>query len=131
MADLPPPRADAILVVDDDADSREMLVEYLQAKGFTVYAAPHGVTALRRADALRPRVILMDLARPILDGVETTRRLRANASLRDARIVAVTARVSAADREAAHRAGCDFFIPKPYDLATLATFVHGLMSAEP
>ena len=69
MADLPPPRADAILVVDDDADSREMLVEYLQAKGFTVHVARHGVTALRRADALRPRVILIDLAVPELDGL--------------------------------------------------------------
>ena len=41
-----PPRADAILVVDDDADSRAMLVEYLEDKGFTVHAAPTGETAL-------------------------------------------------------------------------------------
>ena len=131
MADLPPPRADAILVVDDDADSREMLVEYLQAKGFTVHAARHGVTALRRADALRPRVILIDLAVPELDGLETTRRLRANASLRDTTIITVATRLLATDPEAAHRAGCDFFIPKPYDLPTVATLVAGLMSARP
>ena len=92
MADLPPTCADPILIVDDDADSREMLAEYLLAKGFMVYAATHGVTALRRADALRPRMILIDLAGPGLDGLETTRRLRANASLRDTTIIAITTR---------------------------------------
>jgi CheY-like chemotaxis protein len=127
MADRQSTRADAILVVDDDADNREMLVEYLQARGFTVYAARNGVTALRRADALRPRVILMDLAMPTLDGLETTRRLRANASTRDATIVAVTGHTMTTDREAAHRAGCDFFLPKPYDLTTLTNFLDGVL----
>jgi CheY-like chemotaxis protein len=126
-----PPLADAILVVDDDTDSREMLVQYLQAGGFTVHAASDGATALVLADALRPRVILMDLAMPTLDGLETTRRLRANACGRDATIVMVTARAFATDREAASRAGCDFFFPKPIELPALARFVDGLMSARP
>jgi CheY-like chemotaxis protein len=92
------PLSDAILVVDDDTDSREMLVEYLQRKGFTVQAAPNGVTALALADALRPRVILMDLAMAERDGLETTRRLRVNANIRDTAIVAVTAHSLATDR---------------------------------
>jgi hypothetical protein len=70
-----PPRADAILVVNDDADSRAMLVEYLEDKGFSVHAAPTGETALALADTLRPRVILMDLSMPNLDGLETTASL--------------------------------------------------------
>jgi CheY-like chemotaxis protein len=121
------PLSDTILVVDDDTDSREMLVVYLQAKGFTVYAAPDGATALRLADTLRPRVILMDLAMPALDGLETTRRLRANANVQEAAIVMVTAHVFAADREAADRAGCNFFFPKPLDLPAFAHFIDGLM----
>ena len=123
------PLADAILVVDDNADSRAMLVEYLEDKGFTVHAAPTGEPALALADALRPRVILMDLSMPNLDGLETTRRLRANPSTRDATIVMLTARAFIGDRNAAHRAGCDFFVPKPYDLPTVATLIDGLMSA--
>ena len=119
--------ADAILVVDDDADSRELLVAYLQAKGFTVHASPNGPTALSVADAVRPRVILMDLTIPNVAGLDTTRRLRTHAGLRDATIIAVTARAFATDREAAHRAGCDFFIPKPYDLTTLGHVVDGLL----
>jgi two-component system, cell cycle response regulator DivK len=125
------PLSNAILVVDDDADSREMLVEYLEDKGFTVHAAPTGETALTLAHVLRPRVILMDLSMPNLDGLETTRRLRANPSTRAATIVMVTARAFIGDRNAAHRAGCDFFIPKPYALPTVATLVAGLMSARP
>jgi CheY-like chemotaxis protein len=125
------PLSDAILVVDDDADSRELPVEYLEDTGFTVHAAPTGETALTLADTLRPRVILMDLSMPNLDGLETTRRLRANPSTRAATIVMVTARAVISDRNAAHRAGCDFFIPKPYALPTVATLVAGMMSARP
>jgi two-component system cell cycle response regulator DivK len=121
------PLSDVILVVDDDADTLDMLVAYLQVQGFTVHAAPNGATALSLAGALRPRVILMDLAMAGLNGLETTRRLRANADLREATIIAVTGYAMATDREAAHRAGCDFFIPKPYDLTTLAHFVDGLL----
>jgi len=119
--------ADAILVVDDDADSRELLVAYLQAKGFTVHASPNGGKALSVAHAVRPRVILMDLTIPNVAGLDTTRRLRTHAGLRDATIIAVTARAFATDREAAHRAGCNFFIPKPYDLTTLGNVVDGLL----
>jgi CheY-like chemotaxis protein len=119
--------ADSILVIDDDTDNREMLVAYLQVQGFTVHASPDGATALALADALHPRVILMDLGMAGLDGLETTRQLRAHASLSDATIVAVTGHVFATDREAAYRAGCNFFIPKPYDVVTLAKFVDGLL----
>jgi CheY-like chemotaxis protein len=69
----------------------------------------------------------MDLLLPEIDGLETTRRLRANENTRDAAIIAVTAWALATDREAAHRASCNFFILKPYDLPTLANCVDGLM----
>src|ERR1700681_791838 len=126
-----PLRANAILVVDDDADSRAMLVEYLQAEGFTVHAAPTGEAALALADTLRPRMILIDLSMPNLDGLETTRRLRANPNTREATIVMVTARAFIGDRTAAHHAGCDFFIPKLYDLPTVATLVADLIAMRP
>src|ERR1700730_689513 len=123
------PLSDGILVVDDDADSRAMLVEYFLSSGFTVHAAPDGATALELADAFRPRVILMDLAMPRLDGLETTRRLRANARSGDATIVMVTARAFPTDRDSAYRAGCNFFVAKPYDLAALSKLVEDLVSA--
>ena len=119
--------SDSILVIEDDTDHREMLVAYLQLRGFMVHAGSAGGMALALADANRPRVILMNLSMPSVDGLETTRRLRANASIRESMIVAVMARALAADREAAHRAGCNFFFPKPLDLTTLGNFVDGLL----
>jgi CheY-like chemotaxis protein len=119
---------DPILVVEDDPDGREMLVQYLQFRGFNVHEAPDGAAALALASTLRPRVILLDLVMRNLDGLETTRRLRANVNTRNAVIVAVTARVFASDRAAAHRAGCDVFIPKPFDLTTLADRIDRLMA---
>jgi CheY-like chemotaxis protein len=121
------PLSDLILVVDDDVDNREMLVEYLHIRGFTVHAAPNGTTTFPLALSLLPRVIVMDLAMPEVDGLETTRRLRANASLRDTTIIAVTARALATDRDAAYRAGCNFFFQKPLDLTTLANLVDSLL----
>jgi CheY-like chemotaxis protein len=126
-----PPLADAILVVDDDAERRQTLAEYLAFAGFTVHTAANGATAVEVADALRPHVILMDLAMAELDGLETTCRLRAHASTKDATIVAVAAHADEAYREAASRAGCNFFVPKPLDLAVFAQFVAELMSAGP
>jgi two-component system, cell cycle response regulator DivK len=122
------PSPDPILVVDDDPDARDMLVEYLrQFKGFIVREASTGADALALASALHPRVILMDLSLGDLDGLEATRRLRANASTTHAIIVAVTGRVLASDRNEAHRAGCDAFISKPVDLTTLADDIGRLL----
>jgi CheY-like chemotaxis protein len=119
--------ADPILVVDDHPDGRDMLVEYLEFKGFNVHEAANGAAAIVLASTLQPRVILLDLAMRDLDGFETARRLRANDSTKDAIIIAVTARVFATDRHEADRAGCDAFIPKPFDLTTLADYISRLL----
>lgn len=104
-----------------------MLVEYPKFRGFNVHAAATGAAAIVLASTLQPRVILLDLAMRDLDGFETTRCLRTNVSTKDAIIVAVTARVFATDRNEAHRAGCDAFIPKPFDLTTLADYIDRLL----
>ena len=114
---------DLILVVDDDPVDRGMLVAYLQIKGFTVQEASNGASALALASTLHPRLILIDLAMADVDGLETARRLRANSSTKNAIIVAVTARALATDRNEAHRAGCDDFIPKPFDATTFDDYV--------
>jgi CheY-like chemotaxis protein len=119
--------AEPVLVVEDDADSREMLVQYLQFNGFNVHEAASGAAALGLASTLQPRVILMDLGMAGLDGLETTRRIRANVSTKQAIIVAVTGRVFAHDRNEAHRAGFDDFISKPFDVTTLPDYLDRLL----
>src|SRR5471030_2029812 len=115
---------DSVLVVDDEPAGREMLVEYLRSNGFNVHEASNGAAGIALASTLRPRVILMnDLATGDFDGLETTRRLRASAITKHAIIVAVMRRALMTDRNAAHRAGCDGFISKPFDLTTLAEYI--------
>jgi two-component system cell cycle response regulator DivK len=122
--------SDPVLVVDDHSDGRDMLVEYLQFRGFNVHEAANGAAALALASTLRPRLILLDLAMGGLDGFETARRLRAHVSTANAIIVAVTARVFATDRNEALRAGCDDFIAKPFDLTALADYLDRVLVTE-
>jgi CheY-like chemotaxis protein len=119
--------SEPVLVVEDDADCREMLVQYLQFNGFNVHEAASGAAALGLASTLQPRVILMDLGMAGLDGLETTRRIRANVSTKQAIIVAMTGRVFADDRNEAHRAGFDDFISKPFDVTTLPDYLDHLL----
>ena len=118
------PNKPSILVVDDSRDSREMLAEYLQFRGFDISVAANGEEALSAARRVRPEIILMDLSMPGIDGWEATRQLKADPLTRQAVIIAVSAHAFAPEREAAHRAGCDAFILKPYDLTILANALH-------
>lgn len=113
------PQDVGILVVDDFADGREVLVEYLRYCGFTVHGAASGTEAIEIALTARPRVILMDLAMPGIDGVETTRRLKADERTRDIIVIALTARAMLTDEAIAREVGCDGFIAKPCDLPSL------------
>jgi two-component system, cell cycle response regulator DivK len=110
----------SILIVDDSADSREMLAEYLAFRGFTISDAKDGEEAIEVARRVRPTIILMDLSMPRIDGWEATRQLKADPLTRHSVIIAVTAHAFAPERQAAQNAGCDAFVLKPYDLAVLA-----------
>ena len=85
-------------------------------------AARDGVEALTAALRERPRVILMDLTMPRMDGWEATRHLKADARTKDIVVVAVTAHASDDDGRA-QRAGCDYFMSKPVALDQLETMV--------
>ncbi len=111
----------SILVVDDSADNREMLADYLTLMGFSVSTASDGAEALALAEELRPHVVLMDLHLPgTMDGWEATRRLKTQPSLRHTVVIAVTAHAFPLDHERAMRAGCRAVVVKPYDLDALA-----------
>lgn len=101
-----------MLVVEDYGDARVLVAEHLRDSGFEVLTAADGETAVELALAHGPRVILMDLALPGIDGFEATRRIRA-ASKTPMGIVAVSAMSGAKARADATSAGCDGFIAKP------------------
>jgi CheY-like chemotaxis protein len=111
--------ADPILIVDDNALNLRLLGVLLEARGYTVRTAASAEEALVLLETWQPRLILVDLRLPGIDGLELTRRLRTMPATKDLPIVAVTAHAMAADRDAALAAGCDGFVTKPIDTRTL------------
>ena len=102
-----------MLVVEDYGDARVLVAEHLRDSGFEVLTAADGETAVELALAHHPRVILMDLALPGIDGFEATRRIRNATNGMPMGIVAVSAMSGAKARADATSAGCDGFIAKP------------------
>jgi two-component system cell cycle response regulator DivK len=84
----------AVLVVDDYGDVRDVVARILENAGFLVRTASNGLEALIAAYEMRPRVIVMDVSMPVLDGVEATRLIKAGETTRDARVIAYTANPS-------------------------------------
>jgi two-component system cell cycle response regulator DivK len=109
-----------ILVVDDYPDGREMVAEYLAYHGFPIREARDGHEAIELAASWKPRVILMDLQMPGMDGWEVTRRLKADPDTQDILVVAVTAHALRREVQAARAAGCDAVVSKPCALSLLA-----------
>lgn len=106
----PPAR---ILVVDDKADNREILVSALGAIGFEVREADDGEAAIRENESWLPHLILMDLRMPGVDGYEATRRIRAEGINSQVVVIATTASAFDKDRREVLAAGVDDFIAKP------------------
>lgn len=112
-----------ILVVDDVEDTREICTEYLEFRGYRVISAADGMEALAKAVEERPDLILMDLALPVLDGWEATRRLRKDERTRHIPVVALTAHAVKGVRDGAIEAGCLAVLTKPIEPSLLAAEV--------
>jgi two-component system, cell cycle response regulator DivK len=103
-----------VLVVEDHAESREAIAEYLTLVGLRVATAEDGLQAVNAARELQPHVIVMDLAMPVLDGWEATRRLKADWSTRHIPIIALSAFGSQPEAgELALALGCVEMLTKP------------------
>jgi PAS domain S-box-containing protein len=120
-----------VLVVDDVAVNRSVLVDLLTGCDFDVREAGDGEQALAAAADAAPDLILMDIAMPVMDGLEATRRLRQMPALSHVPIIAVSAGASASDRESSLAAGADEFITKPIDVELLLQQVGRLLKLEP
>jgi CheY-like chemotaxis protein len=114
-----------ILVVDDNKDAADTLVTLLEVLGFSACAAYGGPDALRLYRAWNPQLVFLDIDMPGMDGYETAKRIRSDEQMHT-RLVALTARDSAADKAQALQAGFDMHVSKPiaparlHELAELA-----------
>lgn len=118
-----------ILVVDDYADSREMSVEYLEVCSFRARPAGTGEEALRMAQEQVPDVILMDLTLPDIDGIEVTRRIKADPKTRHIAVIALTGHGSEEFSERAKGAGCVSFLVKPCNPDAMVEEIRRVLAA--
>ncbi len=103
-----------ILIVEDVDLNRDLLVQLLE-DDYEILTAVDGAAGLELAEKHRPDLILMDLSLPVIDGWEATRRLKADESLKDITVIAITAHAMRGDEEKALAAGCDDYLTKPID----------------
>lgn len=102
-----------ILLVDDFEDALDMYGQYLTYRGYRVVVARDGQEAVKKAQLCRPDLILLDLRMPVMTGIDALLIMRADPTLADVPIIALTAHVLEPERAKALQAGFDAFIPKP------------------
>lgn len=106
--------AGKVLVVDDEPEVRQVLHEFLASRGYEVCLASSGTEALEHLDTLKPDLVLLDVAMPGIDGVETLRRIvAADPSLP---VIMVTANADIGVTSKLLALGAVDYVPKPFDL---------------
>ena len=112
--------ADTVLIIDDEADAREIMQRLLTSRGFEVVAAQSGEEGLRLAHELRPAVITLDVMMPEMDGWAVLRALKADPTLREIPVIMVT---MLEDKSKAYSLGATEYLVKPVDREQLSKLV--------
>jgi two-component system cell cycle response regulator DivK len=120
-----------ILIVDDNPQNLKLARVLLASEGYLVRTATHAEEAVRVLDGFCPRLILMDIQLPGMDGLELTRRLKADPLRHDIVIIALTAYAMKGDREKALAAGCDDYVSKPIDTNALPRLIAARLAPRP
>jgi CheY-like chemotaxis protein len=115
-----------ILLVEDNEMNRDMLSRRLLRRGYELVFAGDGQAAVEMALGESPRLILMDMGLPVIDGWEATRRIKADPRTRAIPVIALTAHAMAEDRDKALAAGCEDFDTKPVDIERLVAKIEAL-----
>jgi CheY-like chemotaxis protein len=119
-----------ILLAEDNSVNQKLALRLLANMGYTADVAGDGAQALSSLDGSLHNVVLMDVQMPELDGLEATRRIRAQWPDRKLHIIAMTANAMAGDREACLAAGMNDYVSKPIRVAELAAALGRAPTAE-
>ena len=122
-------RSSTVLVIEDNAQNLTLMRDLLQVQGYHVLEAEDGMQGWKLAQEHRPDLILMDIQLPDVSGLEVTKWLKNDETLRTIPVVAVTAFAMKGDEEKFLAEGCDGYISKPVSLSdflqTLQRFLIG------
>jgi CheY-like chemotaxis protein len=120
-----------ILIVDDNPMNLKVARVLLQVEGYEVRTAAAAAEALTVLQTFRPRLILMDLQMPGMDGYALTRRLKADPATSDIVILAVTAYAMKGDEQKAYESGCQMYITKPINTRSLPGMIAQFLARSP
>jgi two-component system cell cycle response regulator DivK len=116
-----------ILIVEDDVKSRKLVREVLRVRGYEIIEAETGEEGVGLAQERRPRLVLMDIRLPGIDGIQALGQLRADVATRQIPVMAMTASVMAGDRQRVLDAGFDDFLSKPINVKGFLAAVEQLL----
>lgn len=125
---MPEPKR-KVIIVDDDRETRELLVLALSREGFDVSEAANGLRLISTLHVDRPDLILMDVNMSWIDGFELCRSVRKNPQFKDIPIIFVSGRTSPADIRKGREAGADDYFTKPVELSALVRRINELISS--
>jgi DNA-binding NarL/FixJ family response regulator len=116
-----------ILVADDEPGIRLSVSDYLQMAGYSVLTAETGKDALAMINAHQPHLLVTDITMPEMDGYDLVRQVRQQPAFRLLPVVFLTARTQTQERIRGYQAGCDVYLPKPFELDELAAVIRNLL----
>lgn len=119
-----------VLVAEDNADNRELIMRLLESVGFTVKTVNNGQEAVEEFKTWHPHFIWMDMRMPVMDGYAATKAIRALPAGQDVKIVALTASAFKEDRKAILDAGCDDMLTKPLEQNALIGIMGKMLNLE-
>ena len=123
-----PTQSGTILVVDDNANNRDMCKIYLEIEGYTIYTAEDGEQGLKSASEILPDLILLDIMMPVMDGYQMLVRLKADPDLNSLPVLVLTVQSDTEDVVKALRLGANDYLKKPFDVDELIARVHTLIT---
>ena len=119
-----------VLIVEDYPDMRALLCLILKSLGCLPIVASHGKQGVEKAISEKPKLILMDIRMPIMDGLEAARALRAHPETKEIPILVTTALLRHPDRAACLEAGCSDYMVRPFNLLDLKNKIRELLAGE-
>ena len=119
-----------LLLVDDEPGLREAVQAYLEESGFTVQTANNGNEGWEMVQRFAPDLVISDVMMPQVDGYQLLKKLREDVRFQALPVVFLTARGMTSDRIAGYDAGCDAYLPKPFDPDELVSIIKSILTRQ-
>lgn len=119
-----------VLIVDDEAEVRKLISDYLKRKRFEVYEAHNGARALSVIEKTKPDLIILDVVMPVMDGFQTLERLKNEPKYLQIPVIMLTVKSQPQNLDIGISLEADFYLPKPFKLNNLMKFINLLLKEE-